>query len=62
MDEFLRVKGQSDIWAVGDLSAVQRSQYVNVEKQSTHVVKNIKLKLNGAEMAVYQTGGKGLFP
>ncbi len=60
MDQFLRVKGQSDVWAVGYVSAVQRAQYINADKQSAHAVKNIKLGLNGAEMVPFEAGGKGL--
>ena len=41
VDESLRAQGTSDVWAVGAVSSIQRAQYVNTEKQSTHVANNI---------------------
>jgi NADH dehydrogenase FAD-containing subunit len=59
VDEFLQVKGTTDAWAVGDISSVQRPQYMNTEKQSNHVVKNIGASLKGQALAKYATGGGG---
>lgn len=61
VDEFLHVKGSTDAWAVGDISSVQRPQYVNTDKQSTHLAKNIGLVLKGQAPAAYPTGGSGTF-
>ena len=55
VDPFLRVKGTTDIWAVGDISSVQRPQYLHTEKQSVHVTKNIGLLMKGKELARYST-------
>ena len=60
VDEFLRVKGTTDVWAVGDVSSVQRPQLVNVEKQSAHVVKNIGLLMQGKELIRYSTNNMGM--
>lgn len=62
VDEFLRVKGTTDVWAVGDVSSVQRPQFVNTDKQSVHVVKNIGLMMKGKELVRYSTDGGGMFP
>lgn len=59
MDQFLRLKGTKDIWVVGDVSAVERPQYVNAEKQSVHVAKNIGLVLKASEPLSYKVGDKG---
>jgi NADH dehydrogenase FAD-containing subunit len=61
VDDFLQVKGVKDVWAVGDISAVQRPQYVNMDKQSAHVAKNIGLLMQGRELAVYKPAEKGTF-
>jgi len=61
VDEFLQVKGVKDVWAVGDISAVQRPQYVNTDKQSAHVAKNIGLLMQGRELAAYKVAEKGTF-
>lgn len=59
VDEFLRLKGTKDIFVAGDVSAVERAQYVNAEKQSVHVSKNLGLVLKGAEPVAYKVGDKG---
>lgn len=62
VDEFLRVKGTTDVWAMGDVADVQRAQYVNTEKQSVHVAKNIVAILKGAQPVKYKKEEKGKFP
>ncbi|KAF8848095.1 FAD/NAD(P)-binding domain-containing protein [Acephala macrosclerotiorum] len=57
VDEYLRVKGHPDVWAVGDVSAVQRPQLVNAMKQVAHAAKNIGLAIKGQNLVVYKTGG-----
>ncbi len=59
VDEFLRVKGVKDIWAVGDISAVQRPQFINTDAQSTHVAKNIGLGHKKMALLPYKTNSKG---
>jgi NADH dehydrogenase FAD-containing subunit len=61
VDEFLRAKGRTDVWAVGDISSVQRPQFVNADKQSIHVTKNIGLLMKGKELVRYPTDGGGTF-
>jgi NADH dehydrogenase FAD-containing subunit len=57
VDEYLRVKGHPDVWAVGDVSAVQRPQLVNTLKHAAHVAKNIGLANKGQSLVIYKTGG-----
>lgn len=59
VDEFLRVKGAAGVWAVGDVSAIQRPQYTNTETQSAQVAKNIGLVLKGAQPVKYKVTEKG---
>jgi apoptosis-inducing factor 2 len=61
VDEFLRAKGTTDVWAVGDVSSVLRPQYVNTEKQSVHVAKNIGLLMKGKELVRFPVDEKRMF-
>jgi NADH dehydrogenase FAD-containing subunit len=60
VDEYLQVKGATDVWAVGDISSVQKPQYMYTDKQSAHVAKNIGLSMQGKEMVRYQADGMGM--
>lgn len=58
VDQFLRLKDAGNVWVVGDVSAVERPQYVNADKQSTHVAKNIALILKNSEPLSYKVADK----
>ncbi|PQE28020.1 amid-like mitochondrial oxidoreductase protein [Rutstroemia sp. NJR-2017a WRK4] len=60
VDEFLRVKGTTDVYAAGDISAVERAQYGHMDKQSAHVAKNLGLVLKGAEQVKYKPDPKDM--
>ncbi|TEY71788.1 hypothetical protein BOTCAL_0086g00060 [Botryotinia calthae] len=60
VDQFLRLKGAENVWVVGDVSAVERPQYVNTDKQSTHVAKNIALILKNSEPLGYKVADKNM--
>ncbi|KAI9053652.1 hypothetical protein LZ554_002606 [Drepanopeziza brunnea f. sp. 'monogermtubi'] len=60
VDEFLRVKGTEDVWAVGDVSGVQRAQFVLTDSQSKHVVNNIGLGHLSKPLVPYKVDGKML--
>jgi len=62
VDKYLRVKGAEGLWAVGDISAIQRPQYMNTEAQSVHLAKNIGLVLQKKQPLPYAIGGKGKSP
>ena len=59
VDKYLRVKGAEGLWAVGDISAIQRPQYMNTEAQSVHLAKNIGLVLQKKQPLPYAIGSKG---
>ncbi len=61
VDEFLRAKGTTDVWAVGDISSVLKPQYVNTEKQAVHVAKNIGLLMQDKPLVKFPMGEKGMF-
>ncbi|KAG4426795.1 hypothetical protein IFR04_000226 [Cadophora malorum] len=58
VDEFLQVKGTKNIWAVGDISAVQRAQAMLTAKQAEHVAKNIGLSHQGKPLLPYKKDEK----
>tara|TARA_R110002060_G_scaffold19576_1_gene26761 strand:+ start:1212 stop:1871 length:660 start_codon:yes stop_codon:yes gene_type:complete len=62
VDEFLQVKGTKNIWAVGDISAVQRAQAMLTAKQAEHVAKNIGLSHQGKPLLPYKKDEKRKFP
>ncbi|KFY97965.1 hypothetical protein V498_01762 [Pseudogymnoascus sp. VKM F-4517 (FW-2822)] len=47
-DEFLRVKSTEDIWAVGDVSNIERSGVLIAQAQAIHLVENLELVLQTA--------------
>lgn len=60
VDENLRVKGATDIWAAGDISSVQRPQLINTVKQAEHVAKNITLTIKSQPLVAYKAGGSDM--
>lgn len=61
VDEFLQVKGTKNVWAVGDISAIQRPQFVLTGKQAEHVAKNIGLLVQQKPLVPYKKDEKGEF-
>ncbi|PSS25761.1 hypothetical protein M430DRAFT_33354 [Amorphotheca resinae ATCC 22711] len=57
VDQHLRVKNATDIWAAGDIIDIEPSQLVYCEKQATALAKNLDLTLKGKEPVPYKTGG-----
>lgn len=41
VDEYLKVKGTTDVWAIGDVSNVEYSQFLNCDRQSAYAAKAI---------------------
>ena len=41
VDEYLKVKGAEDVWAVGDVSDVEYSQFISCDRQSVYCAKSI---------------------
>jgi len=46
VDDYLQVKGAEDVWAVGDVSAIEPAQFTTCDKQSAQLAKNITLILS----------------
>jgi NADH dehydrogenase FAD-containing subunit len=57
VDEYLRVKNATDIWAAGDITDLEPSQIVYADKQAVAMVKNLDLALKGKEPVAYKHGG-----
>jgi len=62
VDEFLKVKGASSMWAIGDASAIQPPQWLHMEAQSKHLVKNLILILNNKAPLPYKSDGMRKIP
>lgn len=41
VDEYLKVKGVEDIWAIGDVCDAEGSQFITCDKQSVYLSKSI---------------------
>ena len=50
----LRVKGAEDVWAIGDVSALEWNQYLAGRAQALYLSKNFGLILRGKVPAVYK--------
>jgi NADH dehydrogenase FAD-containing subunit len=46
VDEFFRLKGVENVFAIGDCSAFENSQFVTCDRQSIHLSKNVVLILS----------------
>ncbi|KAL5585716.1 hypothetical protein FOVSG1_013408 [Fusarium oxysporum f. sp. vasinfectum] len=58
VDEFLQVEGTKNVWAVGDISAIQRAQAIVTGKQADHVAKSIGLSHQGKPLLPYKKDEK----
>ena len=54
VDEFLRVKGAKDVWAIGDVSDVESWQFITCDRQSTHLAKNMISMMNNKAPLPYK--------
>ena len=54
VDEFLRVKGAKDVWAIGDVSDVESWQFITCDRQSTHLAKNMISMINNKAPVPYK--------
>ncbi|PVH68333.1 FAD/NAD(P)-binding domain-containing protein [Cadophora sp. DSE1049] len=57
VDEYLRVKGTEDIWAVGDVSNTDPSQAVYLQKQIPAIANNLDLVIKGKKPIPYKSDG-----
>ncbi|KAK4551347.1 hypothetical protein LTR86_011222 [Recurvomyces mirabilis] len=56
VDEYLKVKGVKDVWAIGDVADVEWAQWIYMNNQATHVAKNIVAALNERSPTPYKPG------
>jgi hypothetical protein len=54
VDDYFKVKGAGDVWAIGDVVDVEWKQWVFMDKQSSHVAKNIVLILGNKAPIPYK--------
>ncbi|KAF2489242.1 FAD/NAD(P)-binding domain-containing protein [Lophium mytilinum] len=54
VDEYLKVKGAGDVWAIGDILDLESSQFLTMDKHSTYLAKNIGLILKGKPPLPYK--------
>lgn len=62
VDELLSVKGLKDVWAIGDVSNAEPPQFIFVDRQSTHLAKNMILMLSGKPPLPYKVTTSGMTP
>ncbi|KAG0650373.1 Oxidoreductase ptaL [Hyphodiscus hymeniophilus] len=61
VDNFLKVKGEDNVWAIGDISDRETAQFLNAGNQATYASKSIDLFLNNkATTAPYKDGVRGM--
>lgn len=41
VDDYLKVKGAGDVWAIGDVNNIDFAQFISCDKQSTALAKNM---------------------
>ncbi|RKF77604.1 Oxidoreductase ptaL [Golovinomyces cichoracearum] len=56
VDDFFRVKGAPEVWAAGDVTDLEPSQYVYAEKQVPVLVNNLSMVIDGKEPTAYKPG------
>jgi NADH dehydrogenase FAD-containing subunit len=54
VDEYFQVKGTENVWAIGDISDLEATQFANVASQAAHFAKNITLKLSNKTPLPYK--------
>ncbi|KAK9366156.1 hypothetical protein V1509DRAFT_630693 [Lipomyces kononenkoae] len=60
VDDYLKVKGVEDVWAIGDVSDLEPPQFMFANKQSAHLAKNIILILSNKKPLPYKSGTRGM--
>lgn len=54
VDEYLRVKGAKDVWAIGDVSDVESWQFITCDRQSAHLARNMISMMNNRPPLPYK--------
>jgi NADH dehydrogenase FAD-containing subunit len=53
VDDYLKVKGVGDVWALGDVADVEWKQFASTDKQSGYVSKSFALVLSSKTLTPY---------
>jgi len=59
VDDYLKVKGVENVWAIGDISDNEPPQFLFADKQAAHLAKNINLILGSKAPLPYKGGTRG---
>jgi NADH dehydrogenase FAD-containing subunit len=62
VDDYLKVKGLENVWAIGDISSHEPPQFLFADKQAGHLAKNILLILSNKAPLPYKDGIRGKIP
>ena len=54
VDEYLNVKAAGAVWAIGDVSDAEPSQFIFCDRQSSYLAKNITLILSNRTLLPYK--------
>ena len=54
VDEYLKVKGADGVWAIGDVSDVEPSQFITCDRQSVYLAKSITTLLSNKTALPYK--------
>ncbi len=54
VDEYLKVKGAEDVWAIGDVSDVEASQFITCDRQSAYAARNMTFILSNKTPLPYK--------
>lgn len=59
VDEYLKVRGTENVWAIGDVSDVERPAFITCSNQSTYLAKSLLLILAGKLPVPYKLSALG---
>ncbi|KAF2805447.1 FAD/NAD(P)-binding domain-containing protein [Mytilinidion resinicola] len=54
VDDYLKIKGAGEVWAIGDMCDLDGSQFLSMERHSIYVTKNIGLIMKGKPPLPYK--------
>jgi apoptosis-inducing factor 2 len=62
VDEYLRLKGRKDVWAIGDVSDVENCQFITCDRQSAYLSKSLVMTLKDQIPQPYGVGSSRELP
>jgi apoptosis-inducing factor 2 len=58
VDEYLKLKGTDNVWAIGDVTDVEPSQFIYCDRQSCYLIKSIVSTLSNKKQLPYNPAAK----